>query len=100
AMGAGASMMGTSTTTGDGGMTAEERESSKTLICQILPSRYGVNPDSLRAADGIEVVVGQGAKPGGAGKLLGLKVSERVANMRTLPAGIDQRSPCRHPDWT
>ena len=31
--------------------------------------------------------------------LLGLKVSERVARMRTLPAGIDQRSACRHPDW-
>src|SRR5213075_1064760 len=24
----------------------------------------------------------------------------RVADMRTLPEGIDQRSPCRHPDWT
>ena len=32
--------------------------------------------------------------------LLGQKISERVAEMRTLPAGIDQRSACRHPDWT
>jgi glutamate synthase domain-containing protein 2 len=32
--------------------------------------------------------------------LLGQKVSPRVAGMRTLPAGIDQRSACRHPDWT
>jgi glutamate synthase domain-containing protein 2 len=32
--------------------------------------------------------------------LLGQKVSARVAEMRTLPAGIDQRSACRHPDWT
>ena len=32
--------------------------------------------------------------------LLGQKVSERVAGMRTLPQGIDQRSACRHPDWT
>lgn len=100
ALGMAASMMGTSTTTGDGGMTPEERESSKTLVCQILPSRYGVNPDDLRKADAIEVVVGQGAKPGGAGKLLGQKITERVAKMRTLPLGIDQRSPCRHPDWT
>ncbi|MGH6947477.1 MAG: FMN-binding glutamate synthase family protein, partial [Kiloniellales bacterium] len=28
------------------------------------------------------------------------KVTERVAGMRTLPQGIDQRSACRHPDWT
>lgn len=32
--------------------------------------------------------------------LLGQKISDRVAEMRTLPAGIDQRSACRHPDWT
>src|SRR6267154_100447 len=100
ALGRGASAAGTSTTTGDGGMTQEEREHSQLLIYQILPSRYGVNPDDLRKADAIEVVVGQGAKPGGGGMLLGQKISERVADMRTLPAGIDQRSACRHPDWT
>jgi glutamate synthase domain-containing protein 2 len=100
ALGRGASIAGTSTTTGDGGMTAEEREHSKTLVYQVLPSRYGMEPDQLRKADAIEVVVGQGAKPGGGGMLLGQKISKRVAEMRTLPEGIDQRSPCRHPDWT
>lgn len=100
ALGRGASMMGTSTTTGDGGMTPEERKSSKTLVYQCLPSRYGFNPDDLRKADAVEVVVGQGSKPGGGGMLLGYKISPRVAEMRTLPEGIDQRSACRHPDWT
>src|SRR5271165_6117245 len=100
ALGRGASIAGTSTTTGDGGMTNEEREHSRTLVYQVLPSRYGMNPDDLRRADAIEVVVGQGAKPGGGGMLLGQKVSERVAGMRTLPPLIDQRSASRHPDWT
>jgi len=100
ALGLGATAAGTSTTTGDGGMTPEERESSKTLIYQVLPSRYGMNPDDLRRADGIEIVIGQGAKPGGGGMLLGQKINERVAGMRQLPQGIDQRSACRHPDWT
>jgi glutamate synthase domain-containing protein 2 len=99
-LGCGASEMGTSTTTGDGGMTAEERQSSKILVYQYLPSRYGMNPDDLRKADAIEIVLGQGAKPGGGGMLLGKKISDRVAEMRTLPPGIDQRSACRHPDWT
>ncbi len=100
ALGRGASAVGTSTTTGDGGMTAEERGHSKLLVYQYLPSRYGMNPDDLRKADAIEVVVGQGAKPGGGGMLLGQKISDRVAEMRNLPKGIDQRSACRHPDWT
>ncbi len=99
-LGRGASKMGTSTTTGDGGMTEEERGHSSILVYQLLPSRYGMNPDDLRRADAIEIVIGQGAKPGGGGMLLGQKISKRVAEMRTLPEGIDQRSACRHPDWT
>src|SRR5688572_10584364 len=100
ALGRGASAVGTSTTTGDGGMTPEEREHSSLLVYQLLPSRYGMNPDDLRRCDAIEVVVGQGAKPGGGGILLGQKISDRVAEMRDLPQGVDQRSACRHPDWT
>ncbi|MEQ8602800.1 MAG: FMN-binding glutamate synthase family protein [Marivibrio sp.] len=100
ALGRGASAVGTSTTTGDGGMTQEERGHSTKLVYQYLPSRYGMNPDDLRQADAIEVVIGQGAKPGGGGMLLGHKISDRVAEMRTLPKDIDQRSACRHPDWT
>ena len=100
ALGRGASSVGTSTTTGDGGMTKEERGHSSKLVYQYLPSRYGMNPDDLRKADAIEIVIGQGAKPGGGGMLLGQKISDRVAEMRTLPKDIDQRSACRHPDWT
>ncbi|MFM9915466.1 MAG: FMN-binding glutamate synthase family protein [Rhizobacter sp.] len=100
ALGRAATAMGTSTTTGDGGMTPEERDSSKTLVYQCLPSRYGFKPDDVRRADAIEIVIGQGAKPGGGGMLLGQKVNPRVAAMRTLPQGIDQRSASRHPDWT
>jgi glutamate synthase domain-containing protein 2 len=92
ALGRGATAVGTSTTTGDGGMTQEERGHSQILVYQYL--------QDLRKADAIEVVVGQGAKPGGGGMLLGQKISPRVAAMRNLPEGIDQRSACRHPDWT
>ncbi|MCW0180966.1 FMN-binding glutamate synthase family protein [Zavarzinia sp.] len=100
ALGRGATLAGTSTTTGDGGMTPEERGHSDKLVYQYLPSRYGMNLHDLRRADAIEIVVGQGAKPGGGGMLLGQKISPRVAKMRDLPEGIDQRSACRHPDWT
>jgi len=99
ALGKGASMVGTMTCTGEGGMLAEEREASDKLVYQMTPSRYGLDLDHLRRADAIEIAVGQGAKPGTGGVLLGMKVSERVAKMRTLPMGVDQRSTVRHPDF-
>jgi methylamine---glutamate N-methyltransferase subunit C len=99
ALGRAATAVGTSTTTGDGGMTPEERKASSLLVYQVLPSRYGFDPADLRQANAVEIVIGQGAKPGGGGMLLGQKVNARVASMRTLPPGIDQRSASRHPDW-
>jgi glutamate synthase domain-containing protein 2 len=95
----GASEVGSSTTSGDGGMLPEEREHSRTMIVEVLPSRYGANVHHLRQADGVELTIGQGAKPGTGGLLLGSKVSETIAAIRDLPPGVDQRSPARHPDF-
>lgn len=99
ALGKGFSLAGSATCTGEGGMLEEERDASERLIYQMTPSRYGLDLEHLRKADAIEIVVGQGAKPGTGGVLLGMKVSEKVANMRTLPVGVDQRSAVRHPDF-
>src|SRR5262245_64267751 len=99
ALARGARQAGTSTTTGDGGMLPAERENSRVLVYEVLPSRYGMNVHHLRAADAIELTVGQGAKPGTGGMLLGSKLSAEIAAARELPAGVDQRSPARHPDW-
>ena len=99
ALGRGASAVGSMTCTGEGGMLEEEREASTTLVYQVTPSRYMLDLDHLRRADGLEIAMGQGAKPGTGGLLLGMKVSERVATMRSLPIGVDQRATCRHPDF-
>jgi methylamine---glutamate N-methyltransferase subunit C len=99
ALGRGATAVGSMTCTGEGGMLEEEREASKTLVYQVTPSRYMLDLDHLRRADGLEIAMGQGAKPGTGGLLLGMKVSERVAEMRSLPVGVDQRATCRHPDF-
>ncbi len=99
ALARGFSRAGSATCTGEGGMLPEEREASDRLIYQMTPSRYGLDLEHLRLADAIEIVIGQGAKPGTGGLLLGMKVSEKVAGMRTLPVGVDQRSAVRHPDF-
>ncbi len=99
ALAQGAAAAGSTNTTGDGGMLMAERENSKILIYEVLPSRYGINIHHMRMADAIELTVGQGAKPGTGGLLLGSKVSDKIAEQRDLPIGVDQRSPARHPDF-
>ncbi len=99
ALAKGAATVGSSNTTGDGGMLMAERENSKTLIYEVLPSRYGINVHHMLMADAIELTIGQGAKPGTGGLLLGSKVSDVIAKQRDLPVGVDQRSPARHPDF-
>src|SRR2546428_13586995 len=80
-------------------MWKAERENAKKMVGEVLPSRYGHNVHHLRQADAIELTIGQGAKPGTGGLLLGSKVSPEIARIRDLPEGVDQRSPCRHPDF-
>ena len=99
ALAKGAAVVGSSNTTGDGGMLMAERENSKTLIYEVLPSRYGINVHHMRMADAVELTIGQGAKPGTGGLLLGSKISDVIATQRDLPVGVDQRSPARHPDF-
>jgi glutamate synthase domain-containing protein 2 len=99
ALAKGAAAAGSSNTTGDGGMLMAERENSRTLIYEVLPSRYGIDVHHMRMADAIELTIGQGAKPGTGGLLLGSKVSDTIARQRDLPIGVDQRSPARHPDF-
>ena len=99
ALAKGASMAGTATCSGEGGMIPPERDLSTKWYYQVIQSRYGFNPHHLMLADGVEFFIGQGCKVGLGGHLMGQKVTEQVAEMRSLPAGIDQRSPARHPDW-
>jgi glutamate synthase domain-containing protein 2 len=99
ALARGATMAGTATCSGEGGMLPDERRYSDKWFYQCIQSRYGFNPHHLRLADACEVFIGQGCKVGLGGHLMGQKVTDQVAEMRSLPAGIDQRSPARHPDW-
>ena len=99
ALARGATMAGSATCSGEGGMIPDERRYSIKWFYQCIQSRYGFNPHHLRLADACEFFIGQGCKVGLGGHLMGQKVTDQVAEMRSLPAGIDQRSPARHPDW-
>ena len=94
----GTAMAGTATNTGEGGMHPEERKHAKLLIAQYASGRFGVSAKYLNDADGIEIKIGQGAKAGMGGHLLGEKVTEEIAMIRGIPPGTDALSPARHMD--
>ena len=56
-------------------MLPAERENAAKMVVEMLPSRYGANVHHLQQADAIELTIGQGAKPGTGGLLLGSKIS-------------------------
>jgi glutamate synthase domain-containing protein 2 len=109
-----AAQTGIATNTGEGGLLPEEAWLSRGyadsdftqkewdpgghLIVQWSTGRWGVSADYLTSADAVEVKIGQGAKPGMGGHLLGAKVTEEVARVRGIPVGSDALSPCRYYD--
>jgi len=109
-----AAQTGIATNTGEGGLLPEEvwlshgfSDSHTTrrtwepggyVVIQWSTGRWGVSADYLNAGDAVEVKIGQGAKPGMGGHLLGAKVTEEVSRVRGVPVGSDALSPCRYYD--
>lgn len=114
ALAIGAARTGIMTNTGEGGVLPEETwlsrgyenearslkrwEPGGFLTVQWSTGRWGVSADYVRAGDAVEIKIGQGAKPGMGGHLLGNKVSAEVAAVRGIPIGTDALSPCRYYD--
>jgi glutamate synthase domain-containing protein 2 len=93
-----AAKLGIAVNTGEGGMLMEERDLAPILIAQYASGRFGVSASYLQSADAVEIKIGQGAKGGQGGLLMGEKVTEEVAKVRGIPAGSDAVSPARHLD--
>ena len=91
-------LAGIAENTGEGGMSDAQRDAAGQLIFQCLGGRMGWNIHDMQRADGLEIYISQGAKPGLGGQLMAKKVTPELAAIRGIPAGIDLRSPSRHPD--
>ncbi len=98
AMARASKMAGIAENTGEGGMLPEQRAEASQLIYQCLSGRLGWNIHDMLRADGLEIYISQGAKPGLGGQLMAKKVTKQLAAIRGIPEGIDLRSPSRHPD--
>lgn len=98
ALGIASRLSGISENSGEGGMYSQERAEARQLIVQCLPGRLGWNVHDMKRSDGVEIYISQGAKPGLGGQLMASKLTKEIAEIRGIPAGMDLRSPSRHPD--
>lgn len=98
AMAAAAQELGTLYNTGEGGLHKDLYQYGKNVIVQVASGRFGVNEQYLNAGVGIEIKIGQGAKPGIGGHLPGEKVSKAISETRMIPVGSDALSPAPHHD--
>jgi methylamine---glutamate N-methyltransferase subunit C len=98
AVGIASTLSGIAENTGEGGMSNAQRDAAEKLIFQMLGGRLGWNIHDMNRANGLEIYISQGAKPGLGGQLMAKKVTQELADIRGIPAGIDLRSPSRHPD--
>jgi glutamate synthase (NADPH/NADH) large chain len=98
ALGIASRLSGISENSGEGGMYSHERAEARQLIAQCLAGRLGWNVHDMKRSDGVEIYISQGAKPGLGGQLMASKLTKEIAAIRGIPAGMDLRSPSRHPD--
>lgn len=98
ALSKGSAMAKTAMCSGEGGILPEEREAAYKYIFEYVPNKYSVTDENLRAADAIEIKIGQGTKPGMGGHLPGEKVTAEIAALRGKKAGEDVQSPSRFPE--
>jgi glutamate synthase domain-containing protein 2 len=98
ALGIASRLSGISENSGEGGMLSAERAEARQMIAQCLAGRLGWNVHDMKRADCVEIYISQGAKPGLGGQLMAEKLTKEIAAVRGIPAGMDLRSPSRHPD--
>ena len=98
ALARGSAMAKTAMCSGEGGILPEERDAAYKYIFEYVPNKYGDTDENLRAADAIEIKIGQGTKPGMGGHLPGEKVTEEIAALRGKTPWQDVQSPSKFPE--
>lgn len=84
--------------TGEGGLHEDFYKYGKNTIVQVASGRFGVHSDYLTSGAGVEIKMGQGAKPGIGGHLPGTKIVGDISRTRMIPEGSDAISPAPHHD--
>lgn len=94
----GSAAVGTAIGSGEGGILPEARQYAHRYILEYVPNRYSITEENLRAADAIEIKLGQSVEPGMGARLPAEKVTSEIARIRGYPEGTDIISPASYPD--
>src|SRR5262249_52649890 len=96
--------LGGKSNTGEGGEDPERYkplpngDSKRSAIKQVASGRFGVASEDLVSADGLQIKMAQGARPGEGGQLPGHKVWPWIAKVRYSTPGVGLISPPPHHD--
>jgi glutamate synthase domain-containing protein 2 len=96
ALAKGSSIIGTVMCSGEGGMLPDERENANKYIYELGTASFSHKDDAVKSADGVEIKIGQAAKPGLGGHLPKEKITEEIAQIRGISPDEDSISPARH----
>ena len=100
ALAEGSARVQTAMCSGEGGILPESLEAAHRYIFEFVPNQYSVTEENLKKVDGIEIKIGQSAKPGMGGHLPGHKVTQEIARIRGFKEGEDIISPAHFEDIT
>ncbi|QNI69700.1 glutamate synthase-related protein [Cyanobium sp. NS01] len=98
ALAMGAERAGTGICSGEGGMLPQEQAANHRYLYELAPAMFGHREDLLSQVQAFHFKAGQAAKTGTGGHLPGAKVTERIAEVRGIPAGESSCSPARFED--
>jgi glutamate synthase domain-containing protein 2/rubredoxin len=98
ALAKGSAAVRTAIGSGEGGILPEERQHAYRYILEYVPNRYSITRENLRAADAIEIKIGQSVEPGLGAMLPGEKVTEEIGRIRGFSPGTDILSPATYDD--
>jgi glutamate synthase domain-containing protein 2/rubredoxin len=98
ALAKGSAAVKTAIGSGEGGIHPDERREAYRYILEYVPNRYSITRENLRAADAIEIKIGQSVEPGLGAMLPGEKVTEEIGRIRGYPPGTDIVSPATYQD--
>lgn len=98
ALARGAEKAGAAICSGESGFLPEEQQECSRYIFQLGSARWGYAPEKIKQVQALHLKLGQAAKTGTGGHLVGSKVKGRIAEVHGVPEGTTTIAPSKFVD--